>query len=94
MNSLEKLKSLKADIIYPGHGSLIQNGHSKIVEYIEHRNKRESQVRSIDVFVYVGQPFGLNLYSVNKSRRLHQNNIHLLVSTTIRKHNIVCYDYH
>ena len=44
MNSLEKLKSLKADTIYPGHGSLILDGHTKIVEYIEHRNKRENQV--------------------------------------------------
>ena len=53
MNSLEKLKALKADTIYPGHGSLILDGHKKIVDYIEHRNKRENQVSMKFV-----QPFG------------------------------------
>lgn len=52
MNSLEKLKSLKADTIYPGHGSLILDGHTKIVQYIEHRNKRENQVKS-DLFLSI-----------------------------------------
>ena len=45
MKSLEKLKTFNSDTIYPGHGHVIKDGHSKIVEYVEHRNKRESQVR-------------------------------------------------
>jgi len=45
MQSLEKMTKLKAGVIYPGHGSVITDGNDKIVEYINHRNKREKQVR-------------------------------------------------
>lgn len=46
MKSLEKLLPYNAARIYPGHGSIIENPNEKIKEYINHRNERETQVRS------------------------------------------------
>ena len=46
MESLEKLLLYNAARIYPGHGSIIENPNEKIKEYINHRNERETQVRS------------------------------------------------
>ncbi|RKF61467.1 Lactamase-like protein nscB [Erysiphe neolycopersici] len=45
--SLRKLRSLCRGPIYPGHGSMIQDGPSKVLEYINHRQERENQVLEI-----------------------------------------------
>ncbi len=42
--SLERLRSLEIDRIYPGHGPVIETPQAVIEEYIEHRLMRERQV--------------------------------------------------
>ncbi|KAI6715381.1 metallo-beta-lactamase domain-containing protein [Diplocarpon mali] len=44
LDSLEKMRSHFRGRAYPGHGSIIEDGPSKILEYIKHRQMRESQV--------------------------------------------------
>ena len=44
MKSLEKLRDLKPDVIYPGHGPVVVNCCSVIDQYITHRMEREKQV--------------------------------------------------
>ena len=45
MQSLAKIKDLSPTLLYPGHGPVITNAMEKIQQYIDHRNKREKQVR-------------------------------------------------
>uniref|UniRef100_A0A915PWW0 Metallo-beta-lactamase domain-containing protein n=1 Tax=Setaria digitata TaxID=48799 RepID=A0A915PWW0_9BILA len=44
MHSLEMLSKLNMTRIYPGHGTVIENGLDKIREYIAHRKKREDEI--------------------------------------------------
>lgn len=44
LNSLEKMRGLFGGKAYPGHGAVIEDGPSKIGEYIRHRKERELQV--------------------------------------------------
>jgi glyoxylase-like metal-dependent hydrolase (beta-lactamase superfamily II) len=44
LNSLKILIDLKPNLIYPGHGKVIEDPNAKITEYIEHRLKREAQI--------------------------------------------------
>ena len=46
MKSLEVILNLSPDLIYPGHGPVIEEGVTKVKEYIEHRNAREKQVHA------------------------------------------------
>ena len=44
MNSLKSMVELKADVIYPAHGPVVQNATEVLENYIAHRNLRENQV--------------------------------------------------
>ena len=39
--------NLSPELIYPGHGPVIEEGVTKVKEYIEHRNAREKQVHEV-----------------------------------------------
>lgn len=47
MKSLERLLNLKSDIIYPGHGPVINDPHKKITLYIQNRLMREEEILDI-----------------------------------------------
>ncbi|XP_046961120.1 beta-lactamase-like protein 2 homolog [Vanessa cardui] len=47
MKSLNKILELKPNVIYPGHGNIIEDPIEKIVYYINHRNKREEQILDV-----------------------------------------------
>lgn len=44
MESLQKLKTFKPKLIYPGHGPVLNDALGTIEEYITHRMSREKQV--------------------------------------------------
>lgn len=46
MDSLAKLESEEPTRIYPAHGPCIEDGKSKVRQYIEHRLQREKQILS------------------------------------------------
>ncbi len=44
MHTLERLRSLEPSRIHPGHGPVVEDGKTKLDEYISHRRDRERQV--------------------------------------------------
>ncbi|KAI6661100.1 Beta-lactamase-like protein 2 [Oopsacas minuta] len=44
MKSLELIKSYKPELLYPGHGIVIENAVTFLCEYIQHRNSRDEQI--------------------------------------------------
>ncbi|MDP6100779.1 MAG: MBL fold metallo-hydrolase [Dehalococcoidia bacterium] len=46
MASLENLLTYPFQSILPGHGPMVQDGHSKVAELLQHRREREAQVLS------------------------------------------------
>src|SRR2546422_731580 len=44
LHSLEAMLALCPRVLYPGHGPVVEDGMSKLREYVEHRLMRERQV--------------------------------------------------
>jgi glyoxylase-like metal-dependent hydrolase (beta-lactamase superfamily II) len=42
--SLERLAALPADVLYPGHGPVVEDPAGKVAAYLAHRHEREEQV--------------------------------------------------
>jgi glyoxylase-like metal-dependent hydrolase (beta-lactamase superfamily II) len=46
LRSLKRMADLGPRSLYPGHGPVVLRGRDKLLEYLAHRNERESQVLS------------------------------------------------
>ncbi|RWS16810.1 hypothetical protein B4U79_12821 [Dinothrombium tinctorium] len=82
MNSLRRFLSLKMNVIYPGHGPIIENPIEKVNEYILHRERREQQIlnclphekseaiaiESLVEVVYKDTPIQLHSVAANNAR--------------------------
>src|SRR5262249_61105934 len=44
LDSLERMRSLGARVICPGHGPVVWDAEAKLTEYVAHRAERERQV--------------------------------------------------
>ncbi|OQV15736.1 Beta-lactamase-like protein 2 [Hypsibius exemplaris] len=55
MKSLAKLHSLKPVVIYPAHGSVLENGSDAIEKYINHRLQRETEILAALQKAYPGE---------------------------------------
>jgi endoribonuclease LACTB2 len=47
VKSLEGMSAQFSGRAYPGHGAVIEDGKSKVIEYIKHRKEREDQVLGV-----------------------------------------------
>ncbi|XP_045181991.2 endoribonuclease LACTB2-like [Mercenaria mercenaria] len=47
MQSLQKILDIKPNILYPGHGIVIENPVEYVTYYINHRNERENQILAV-----------------------------------------------
>lgn len=47
MQSLNKILVMKPTVIYPGHGSVVENPVDSIQYYIEHREQRENEILKV-----------------------------------------------
>lgn len=46
MKSLKRLLATSPSILYPGHGPVVKDAVTHIQQYIDHRQMRETQVRT------------------------------------------------
>jgi glyoxylase-like metal-dependent hydrolase (beta-lactamase superfamily II) len=46
MDSLRRLAKLDLDLLYPGHGPLVEQPQEKITEYLEHRSDRQRRLEA------------------------------------------------
>lgn len=44
LDSLAHMRKQFSGRAYPGHGAMIEDGHGKITEYINHRKQREEEI--------------------------------------------------
>jgi ribonuclease/clavin/mitogillin len=44
MTSLQKILDIKPNLIYPGHGPVVNDAVKRIKDYIGHRNMRNEQI--------------------------------------------------
>lgn len=47
LSSLRRVQQLEVATVYPGHGPVIENGAERIREYIEHRERRETEILAL-----------------------------------------------
>ncbi|CAG8825471.1 13691_t:CDS:1, partial [Racocetra persica] len=47
MTSLQKMKKLTPDRLYPGHGPVVEDGMAKLDEYIDHRLQRDQEILDV-----------------------------------------------
>jgi ribonuclease/clavin/mitogillin len=47
MESLEKMRGVVGERLFPGHGEVVEDGKGKIAEYVEHRREREREALEV-----------------------------------------------
>lgn len=72
MKSLNRILELKPNVIYPGHGNIIENPSEKIEYYIAHRNQREEQI--------------LDVLKKNKEKKFNEMDLVKIIYTETPEH--------